>query len=144
MEKRLTRKIENRLIGGVCSGLGQYLGIDPLWIRGLFVLWIVTGGSGVLFYFILWAVMPAEGDSAPMDLGVRIKQIGNEISEIFRQPDPQLITYAGVGLIGMGIIYLLRQFGFPWLNWVNRELLWAVVLVLAGVIILVRNLNQKK
>ena len=144
MEKKLTRKSENHLIGGVCSGLGHYLGIDPLWLRVLFVLWTVTGGSGVLFYFILWAVMPAEVDSKPIDLGVRIKQIGNEVSEIFRQPSPQLITYAGIGLIGMGIVYLLQQFGFPWLDWLNRELIWAIVLVLAGAVILARALKQKK
>ncbi len=144
MEKKLTRRTENRLIGGVCSGLGHYLGIDPLWIRGLFVLWTATGGSAILFYFILWTVMPAEGDSAPMDLGVRIRQIGNEISAIFNHPSPQLITYAGVGLVGMGVVYLLRQFGFPWLDWINRELIWAIVLVVAGAFILIRALSQKK
>lgn len=144
MENKLTRKNENRLIGGVCSGLGHYLGIDPLWIRVLFVLWTVTGGSGVLFYFILWVIIPPEGDSSPMDLGVRIKRVGNEISEIFRQPNQQLIIYAGIGLIGMGLVYLFQQFGFLLPNWLNRELIWAVVLVLAGGLILIRALNQKK
>jgi len=144
MNKKLFRKPVGAMLGGVCAGLGEYLGIDPLFLRLFLVLWAVSGGSAFLVYLILWVVMPLEGDTSPMDLNARIKQVGRDISEITRNPNPQLIVFAGVGLIGMGGFFLLQQSGFPWFNWFNWDLIWPVVLVLAGIIILIRAFTRKK
>lgn len=57
-EKRLVRIEEGRMIAGVCSGLGAYLGIDPTVVRLIFVLLAVFGGGGLLIYLILWLIMP--------------------------------------------------------------------------------------
>ena len=143
MEKILYRKRKGFMVGGVCAGLGDYLALDPLWIRLLFVIWTVAGGGAVFIYFILWAVMPAEGDDAPMNLGLRIREIGNEISQIARQPNPQLIIFAGVGLIGMGIVYLLRQYEIPWPSWVNWGLIWPLILMFFGIFILARAVSRR-
>jgi len=56
--KRLFRDSENRMIGGVCSGIGAYFNMDPMWIRLAFLLAVVFLGTGVLLYIILWIVMP--------------------------------------------------------------------------------------
>ncbi|PHR44638.1 MAG: hypothetical protein COA32_14700 [Fluviicola sp.] len=56
--KRLYRDEENATIGGVCAGLGHYVQVDPVIIRILFVLMVILGGSGILVYIILWAVIP--------------------------------------------------------------------------------------
>ena len=48
------------IIGGVCSGLGKYFGIDPLLIRILWVVAIFGYGVGLLLYLILWLVLPEE------------------------------------------------------------------------------------
>jgi len=62
--KRLERKVEGRLVAGVCAGLGDYLGIDANLIRvGLAVL-TIFGGFGALAYLLAWALMPEEGESA--------------------------------------------------------------------------------
>jgi phage shock protein C len=143
MNKKLFRKPLNAMLGGVCAGLGEYLGIDPLFIRLFLVLWAVTGGSVVLVYLILWVVIPAEGDDSPMNLDLRIKQVGREISEVARHPNSQLITFAGVGLIGMGVLFLLQQSGYFWSQWFNWDLIWPVVLVLVGATILIRSLIRK-
>jgi phage shock protein C len=143
MNKKLFRKPVGAMLGGVCAGLGEYLGIKPLFIRLFLVLWAVTGGSVILVYLILWVVIPAEGDTFPMNLDARIKQVGRDISEIARHPNSELVTFAGVGLIGMGVLFLLRQAGFPWSNWFNWELIWPVVLVLVGIVLLVRSLTRK-
>ncbi len=59
MEKRLTRSETNRVIAGVCGGLGEYFGIEPVIFRIIFVLLALPGGApGVLPYIILWIVMP--------------------------------------------------------------------------------------
>lgn len=58
--KRLYRSRENRMIGGVCSGLGEYFTIDPTLVRLLFILFALTGGSGLLAYLIMLLVIPEE------------------------------------------------------------------------------------
>jgi phage shock protein PspC (stress-responsive transcriptional regulator) len=56
--RRIYRDEDNAVIGGVCSGAGAYLGIDPVWLRLLFVLLFLGFGTGVLLYIILWIVIP--------------------------------------------------------------------------------------
>ncbi|UZJ65043.1 PspC domain-containing protein [Sphingobacterium sp. KU25419] len=56
--KKLMRDPEDKVISGVCSGLGHYFGIEARWVRLLFVLFVVVFGSGFLVYIILWIVMP--------------------------------------------------------------------------------------
>lgn len=55
--KRLYRDPENKMIGGVASGIGAYLHIDPLWVRILFILSLFTT-LGAFIYIILWIVVP--------------------------------------------------------------------------------------
>lgn len=143
MNKKIFRKPQGALLGGICAGLGDYLRIDPLFIRIFFVLWAVTGGSAVLVYLILWVVIPIEGDLTPMKLDDRIHLVGQEISAIFQHPNSQLVTFAGIGLIGMGAYYLLQQFNFSWLTWLRWNLVWPFFLVIAGVVVLVRAIKRK-
>lgn len=57
--KRLFRDGENKMIGGVCSGLTAYFGLgDPTWVRILLAVLAFTMGTGILLYFILWALIP--------------------------------------------------------------------------------------
>jgi phage shock protein PspC (stress-responsive transcriptional regulator) len=55
--RRIYRDPDDRMIGGVCSGLGAYLGIDPVIMRILFILFLIFG-IGLLVYIILWIVVP--------------------------------------------------------------------------------------
>lgn len=63
---RLYRSRDERVLGGVCAGLGQRLGIDPWPARLLFLLLLLAvPGSQMIVYPLLWFVMPqAEVDSA--------------------------------------------------------------------------------
>jgi phage shock protein PspC (stress-responsive transcriptional regulator) len=57
----LVRPAGSRVLGGVCAGLGQRFGIGPWTARLLFVLLLmVVPGSQILFYPVLWILMPAE------------------------------------------------------------------------------------
>ena len=57
---KLTRPSTGAMIGGVCAGIARYLNLDVTIVRIAFVLIAVFGGSGVLAYLILWAVMPKD------------------------------------------------------------------------------------
>lgn len=57
--RKLYRDPDNRLLGGVCSGIGAYLNVDSLIIRIVFILLAVPGmGSGLIIYLILWIAIP--------------------------------------------------------------------------------------
>jgi len=57
--RRLYRDPDNRILGGVCSGIGAYLNIDPIIVRIIFILLAIPGmGSGIVIYLILWIVIP--------------------------------------------------------------------------------------
>lgn len=58
--KRLYRSRTDRMIGGVCGGLANYLNIDPTLIRLFFVLLFFGVGTGPLLYLIMWIVVPEE------------------------------------------------------------------------------------
>ena len=58
--KRLYRSREDRMIAGVCGGLGEYFGIDPTLVRLLFVFAALFYGPGILVYLILMLVVPEE------------------------------------------------------------------------------------
>ncbi|MFT3795594.1 PspC domain-containing protein [Flavobacterium sp.] len=58
--KKLYRDTEKGMLGGVCSGLGHYFGIDAVWLRILFIVLVVAGvGTGIIAYIVLWMVTPA-------------------------------------------------------------------------------------
>ena len=59
MEKRLYRSNE-RLLLGVCGGIGEYFGIDPTIVRLLWILLSFLGFSGVVIYIIAAVIMPAK------------------------------------------------------------------------------------
>lgn len=59
MKSRLFRGESDRMLGGVCGGLGRYFNVDPVLVRLLFVLGTIAGVS-ILIYQVLWAIIPTE------------------------------------------------------------------------------------
>jgi len=62
--RRLYRSRTQRMIGGVCGGLGEYFDIDPTLVRLLFVVTALAGGPGLLAYIIMLIVVPSEPEPA--------------------------------------------------------------------------------
>jgi phage shock protein C len=63
--KKLMRARDNRIIAGVCGGIGEYLDVDPTLIRVLWALFsIFSIGTGILAYLAVWLIVPEE---APED-----------------------------------------------------------------------------
>lgn len=84
--KRLFRNPDDEVVGGVCSGIAAYFGIqDPLWIRLLFVVVTLSGGFGIPLYIILWAILP-KAESASDRLAMKgepinVSNIGKLVEE---------------------------------------------------------------
>ena len=58
--KQLTRSNTNRMIAGVCAGLGEYLNIDPTVVRLLFVLGFFLTGPGIVIAYLIMAIVVPE------------------------------------------------------------------------------------
>lgn len=83
---KLYRNSADRILGGVASGLANYLDIDPAVMRLLMILFVFTGGLGVLIYIILWVALPA-------------KDLENYVGKrLFRNPDSKVIAGVAGGV----------------------------------------------
>ncbi len=112
--KRLYRDENNKILGGVCSGLANYVGLDPVIMRILFVLFF-----GVTFipYLILWILVPSTSSL----------QIGSQRKRLFRDSDNKMIAgvcsglaqYFGVQVWIPRILFLIPflSFVFRWGHW---------------------------
>ena len=150
MANRLYRSSSDRVLGGVCAGLGSFLGIDPILIRVFFIVWTVLGEFSVLIYILLWVIVPSDSSSDAdgafqiNDLGTRFQQMGREIGEIARQPNSELIIFTGVGLIAWGVYYLAHRL-VPNLDlWVYSQYLWPALLIVAGAFVIIRTTRKKE
>ncbi len=69
MERKLYRSRADKMVAGVCGGLGEYLDVDPTLIRLLFVFAVLAGfGSGVVLYIIMAIVMPPREETRPISM----------------------------------------------------------------------------
>lgn len=110
----LRRSTEDKVVAGVCGGLGRYFGVDPIWFRIAFVVLAIGGGSGVLLYLIAWVAMPEQRTGE--DLGQGPSSIGAQGPVI-----------AGVALIAVGLMLLINNL-VPWFD----RIMWPLVVVAVG------------
>ncbi len=59
-DKQLRRSKTDKMIAGICGGLGKYFGLDSTILRLVFVLLLIFAGTGLLAYLIMWLVIPYE------------------------------------------------------------------------------------
>ncbi len=56
--RRLYLSNIERKIAGVCSGMGEFFAIDPVFFRVIFLILVFAGGLGILLYLIFWLIIP--------------------------------------------------------------------------------------
>lgn len=85
--KKLYRDQQDKILGGVLSGLGHYFGIDAVWMRIIFALLFFFYGTGFLIYIILWIIIPpAKTISQILEMKrepVTVSSIEKEVKESF-------------------------------------------------------------
>jgi len=58
--KRVYRSRKDRILGGVCGGLGNYFNLDPVLVRVIWVILLFAAGVGFLAYILAWILIPEE------------------------------------------------------------------------------------
>lgn len=127
--RRLYRSVTDRMIAGVAAGLGDYLKVDPVWIRILFVaLAVLSSGLFVLVYLAAWVLVPENPaeTGTPTRLAGRLHRSAKErmiagicggLAETFKL-DPVLIRLAAVAALvftwgGAIFVYLIAWIVMP-------------------------------
>lgn len=129
-KRMLFRNPSDKLIGGVCGGMAEFLGWDPTLVRiAWVVLTLVTGGGGILAYLALWILLP-----------VGTKEDGQQKPAAVELNEQNLSRVAFL-LIGLGGLWLLANIGIlPWLwnlfGGLFRVLFWPALLIGAGYLVL--------
>lgn len=135
-EKKLYRSCKNRVLGGVCGGLGEYFDIDPVLIRLIVALLIFTGLS-VIFYIVAWIVIPEDPACHREDNSNQTREKEEKVSSEIKKPakvdsssrgddDGRLLVGAIVILIG--VLFLLQNI-FGMRAW---DTFWPLILVGIG------------
>jgi phage shock protein PspC (stress-responsive transcriptional regulator) len=110
--KRLFRDENDKVLGGVCSGLANYFNIDVVIARIIFVV-LLFSGVGFLTYIIMWIAVPSSATT----------QIGSTRKKLFRDPDEKLLAgvcsgignYFGINAWIPRVLFLL-----PFLSFISR------------------------
>ena len=138
------------MIAGVCGGLGEYLKVDPILFRILFVLALIVGGSGLLVYIVLWIVIP-EGRPRTLNNENPINEHMNETSnqtesgfkpgqEPAKPPKNDGNLWAGLILITLGGIFLIDRF-VPRIDFGD---LWPLIRMWVRVIRITKSVQQTR
>lgn len=150
MQTVLYRSETDRMLGGVCGGLGNYLGIDSTLVRLFFVLLALGPGIGVLVYLALWVIAPSESrvgagttwkeniKESTENFSERAQTVGAEFGQAIRTPHPQAGLIVGGALIVLGSILFVETLHISWLWWLDFDILWPVLLIIGGGVILTR------
>ena len=151
MQNKLYRSQTEKMLGGVCGGLSKYLNIDVTIVRLFFIVLTFLGGFGPLIYFIMWIVVPLENytytDSHPErfdgeDIKERAGMVRDDFISAVKQPNQNAARLIGFALIAVGRIYLVHQLKIPWLSWLNSGVIWATLILLAGIALLIRGTRK--
>jgi phage shock protein PspC (stress-responsive transcriptional regulator) len=104
--KRLTRSRDDRIIGGVCGGLGRYFNVDPLLFRIGAVALVFLGGAGILLYLAALLLVPNEDQAAAIMPGAQGRNRGLAIAGVV-----VLLLIAFPFLLAGGFVF--AGIGFP-------------------------------
>lgn len=121
--RRLYRSNTQRIVAGVCGGLGEYFAIDPVWFRIGFVVLALGGGSGILIYLLMWLVI----QPAP----------NGYVSPPSGRGSINGAAVVGVVFMIVGTIALVNTV-VPWMG----EYVWPIVFVVGGLALVMGGLNR--
>ena len=122
----LRRSRDDRVLGGVCGGLGRYLGLDPVLLRLAFAVLLFAGGAGILIYIIGWIVIPEE-------------QPGDQLGEAPVHTGGGAGAAFGFLLVAIGGVLLVHA-AVP--GWLGLRYVWPALVIVLGLAIVARGTRK--
>lgn len=122
----LRRSREDRVLGGVCGGLGRYIGLDPVLLRLAFVVLLFAGGAGILVYILAWIVIPEEHP-------------GDELGEAPVHTTGGAGSAFGFLLVAVGGVLLVHA-AAP--GWLDDRYVWPALVIVLGLALVTRGTRK--
>jgi phage shock protein PspC (stress-responsive transcriptional regulator) len=103
--QQLQRDQKRKIIGGVCSGLGIYFNVDPLWIRLLFALLAFAYGVTILVYVIMWIVVPGSYELEEPEIGKKMFRDGER--KVIGGVSGGVAAFFGIDIIAVRLLFII-------------------------------------
>lgn len=155
--KKLFRDADDKFLGGVCSGLAHYFGMDVIWMRLLWLVLFFFFGTGFLIYILLWILIPQAETTAEklqmkgepvnisnierkireefQDVSSRVKSGVNDVTDTVRSSEFKNRARSGIqeviDTIGKIILAILKVFG----KFIGALLIFIAAITLIALII---------
>jgi phage shock protein C len=123
--RRLVRSSDDRVIAGVCGGLGQYLGVDSVLVRIAAILLVFAGGAGIVLYVIGWIAIPDE-----------LAEVSEATPSAADEDRTRSAVALGLIFVALGAVFLADAIWPDFLSW---RYVWPVALIAIGAAILLRS-----
>ena len=149
-QKRLYRSQTDRVLFGVCGGLGKYFGIDPVIFRILFVIFLFIDGVGLIAYLIMILIIPnergvgkddkekGEVDEFAEKIEKSAEELANKVETGEFIPSGKSANYLGIFIIFIGLLFLARE-TFP-LQWLfHSDVILPFAIILLGLYIVLKS-----
>lgn len=134
--KKLYLSQDDKMIAGVCGGIAEYLDIDAIWVRLVFLITAFTSGVGLIAYIIFWILVPENPNQKNHSKTVAEEKV-SEISEKIKESKKESSSGRYIG--GLILIAIGGMFLFEELFWeINWDFVWPALLIALGVYILVK------
>lgn len=146
LSKRVFRDKDNAMLGGVCSGIAAYFNIDPIILRGIFVVMFFGFGTGFLLYLVLWIIIPKavtasdrlrmRGESVNLkniksnfdkkkDKNSTMSKVGDFLTDLVQNFAKVLGPIIGVGMIIVALTGIISLLVATFANmgiWIDQDL----------------------
>lgn len=103
--KQLLRDQKRKILGGVCSGIGNYFNVDPVWIRLLFALLAFAYGVTILVYVVMWIVVPGSFDLEEPEVGK--KMFRDSERKVIGGVSGGVAAFFGIDIVAMRLLFII-------------------------------------
>ncbi len=142
MSRRLERCRTDRVIAGVCGGVGEYLEVDATFVRVAMVVLAFLGGIGILVYIALLVLMPLPGEAPMFGPASTTPPAGDPTVPAVADPlaAERRRNAVGILLVALGAVFLLGNLGlFRGLDW---KYIWPLVVIALGVLLIAQRTRR--
>lgn len=152
------RSRTDKIIAGVCGGLGEYFNLDPLIFRLIFLFLLFANGGGLLLYIVLAILLPKQPLVGSVGAGTDPRTNFHEFVQDFRQSAHAWAgevrqaghdynswehrrLWLGLIIVVVGVAALMNQlFPQPWLSW---NVLWPVAIIVFGIAVITKGSRSR-
>lgn len=151
--KEFRRSSTNKVIGGVCGGLGNYFNIDPIVFRLVFAILFFAAGGGLIAYIIAWIAIPGESSNNHFNHDTSSSSSSRESRYDYADRDAEIVSeekpghklneysgslVAGLVLIVIGLVFFLDNYIS-----IDFDVIWPLAIIAIGVILMINAISKK-